>query len=75
MYGATAGAAFDACYYQACDTTNNLNPAAMAELSDAAAHAVYSPAMTRTGFFPDGSLRAAARRSAAKAPRATHPIR
>ncbi|BFU44919.1 M28 family metallopeptidase [Krasilnikovia sp. MM14-A1004] len=75
VYGGTAGAAYDACYHQACDTTNNLNPAALAELSDAAAHAVYTLAMTRTGFFPDGSLRAAARRSAAKAPRTTHPTR
>ncbi|GAB1640722.1 M28 family metallopeptidase [Krasilnikovia sp. MM14-A1259] len=61
VYGGTAGAAYDACYHQACDTTNNLNPAALAELSDAAAHAVYTLAVTKTGFFPDGSLRAARR--------------
>ncbi|GAB1692082.1 M20/M25/M40 family metallo-hydrolase [Krasilnikovia sp. M28-CT-15] len=75
VYGGAAGAAYDACYHQACDTTNNVNPTALAELSDAAAHAVYTLAMTRTGFFPDGSLRAAAARSMPKAPRGTHPLR
>jgi len=59
VYGGTAGAPYDPCYHQACDTTNNLNPAALAELGDGAAHAVYTLAMTKTGFFPDGSLRAA----------------
>jgi Zn-dependent M28 family amino/carboxypeptidase len=64
VYGGTAGAPYDACYHQACDTTNNLSPAALAELGDGAAHAVYTLAMTKTGFFPDGSLRAAKRAAA-----------
>jgi Zn-dependent M28 family amino/carboxypeptidase len=57
VYGGTAGAPYDACYHQACDTINNLSPAALNELGDAATHAVYTLAVTKTGFFPDGSLR------------------
>jgi Zn-dependent M28 family amino/carboxypeptidase len=57
VYGGTAGEPYDACYHQACDTTNNLSPAALNELGDAATHAVYTLAITKTGFFPDGSLR------------------
>jgi len=59
VYGGTAGEPYDACYHQACDTTNNLSPAALSELGDAATHAVYTLAVTKTGFFPDGRLRAA----------------
>ena len=60
VYGGTAGVAYDPCYHQECDDINNLNVKALAELGDAAAHAVLTLAMTKTGFFPDGS-RAAAR--------------
>ena len=59
VYGGTAGVAYDPCYHQACDTTDNLSPAALNELGDAAAHATYTLAVTETGFFPDGSRRAA----------------
>ncbi|RSM74161.1 aminopeptidase [Actinoplanes sp. ATCC 53533] len=59
VYGGTAGAPYDPCYHAACDTTNNLNTAALHELGDAATHAVYTLAVTKTGLFPDGSLRAA----------------
>lgn len=58
-YGGTAGAPYDPCYHQACDTINNLNTAALHELGDAATHAVYTLAVTKSGLFPDGSLRAA----------------
>jgi len=47
------------CYHAACDTINNVNTAALHELGDAATHAVYTFAVTKTGLFPDGSLRAA----------------
>jgi Zn-dependent M28 family amino/carboxypeptidase len=57
VYGGTAGVAYDPCYHQACDTINNLSTQALFELGDAAAHAVLTLARTRTGFFPDGSLR------------------
>ena len=57
IYGGTAGAPYDACYHQACDTTNNLSTKALNELGDGAAHAVMTLARTRTGFFEDGSFR------------------
>ena len=57
VYGGTAGAAYDGCYHQACDTINNVNTNALFEMGDAAAHAVKTLARTQTGFFEDGSLR------------------
>ena len=61
VYGGTAGVAYDVCYHQACDTINNVNTDALFELGDAAADAVLTLARTKTGFFPDGSLRQTAR--------------
>jgi Zn-dependent M28 family amino/carboxypeptidase len=61
VYGGTAGVAYDPCYHQACDDINNLNVNALFELGDAAAHAVMTLAVTKSGFFPDGSRRAGAR--------------
>ena len=61
VYGGTAGEPYDPCYHQACDTINNLSTQALFEMGDAAADAVLTLARTRTGFFPDGSLRVAAR--------------
>ena len=40
-YGGTAGAPYDPCYHQACDTIANLNPTALAQMSDGAAHATW----------------------------------
>jgi Zn-dependent M28 family amino/carboxypeptidase len=57
IYGGTAGVAYDVCYHQACDTINNVNTDALFELGDAAADAVLTLARTKSGFFPDGSLR------------------
>ena len=59
VFGGTAGEPYDVCYHLACDTINNLSTKALAELGDGAAHAVWTLARTRTGFFEDGSLRAA----------------
>jgi Zn-dependent M28 family amino/carboxypeptidase len=59
VFGGTAGEPYDPCYHQACDTINNLSTNALFELGDAAAHAVLTLAKTKTGFFPDGSLRVA----------------
>ena len=56
-YGGTAGVAYDACYHQACDDINNLSTRGWGELADAAAHATMTLAMTRSGFFEDGSRR------------------
>ncbi len=40
-YGGTAGAAYDPCYHQACDTRANISMPALDQMSDATAHAVY----------------------------------
>ena len=64
VYGGTAGVAYDVCYHQACDTINNVNTDALFELGDAAADAVLTLARTKSGFFPDGSLRQQAALSA-----------
>ena len=56
-YGGTAGAPYDPCYHQACDTMTNLSTKALNELGDAAAHATLSLARTKSGFFEDGSRR------------------
>ena len=55
VFGGTAGAPYDPCYHQACDTVNNLSTAALNELGDAVAHSVGTMARTKTGFFEDGS--------------------
>jgi Zn-dependent M28 family amino/carboxypeptidase len=60
VYGGTAGVAYDACYHQACDDINNVNVNALNELGDAAAHSVMTLAVSKTGFFPDGSFAARA---------------
>ena len=46
IYGGTAGAAYDPCYHQACDTYHNNSNTALDQMSDAAAHAVLSFALT-----------------------------
>jgi Zn-dependent M28 family amino/carboxypeptidase len=61
IYGGTAGVAYDKCYHQACDTINNLNPKALSELGDAAAHATLVLALSKTGLYPDGSRHADAK--------------
>lgn len=64
VYGGTAGEPYDPCYHQACDSisapNNNLNEKALAELGDAAVHATWTLAKTKTGFYSDGSRMAAA---------------
>jgi len=66
VYGGTAGVAYDPNYHQAGDTIVNLNTAALHEMSDAAAHATWTLARTRTGFFEDGSRTAGTARMAPK---------
>jgi Zn-dependent M28 family amino/carboxypeptidase len=61
VYGGTAGEPYDACYHLACDTMTNLNTKALSEMGDAAAHAVWTLARTKSGFFEDGSLRTASK--------------
>ncbi len=55
VYGGTAGEPYDPCYHQACDRITNLNTRALAELGDAAAHAVLTLTRSKSGLFPDGS--------------------
>jgi Zn-dependent M28 family amino/carboxypeptidase len=45
IYGGTAGEAYDPCYHQTCDDLGNVNDDALAEMSGAVAHAVYTYAM------------------------------
>ena len=46
VYGGTANVAYDVCYHQACDTIANVSTQALDEMSDAAAHATLTFAMT-----------------------------
>jgi Zn-dependent M28 family amino/carboxypeptidase len=46
VYGGTAGIAYDPCYHQACDTTNNLSDDALDQMSDAIAHSTLTFAET-----------------------------
>ena len=70
IFGGTAGAPYDSCYHQACDSiaapNDNLSPAALAELGDAAADAIWTLGKTKTGFFPDGSRMAMAAQAFSK---------
>jgi Zn-dependent M28 family amino/carboxypeptidase len=61
VYGGTAGLAYDPCYHQACDDINNLSTKALNEMGDAAAHATWTLARSRSGFFEDGSFRTASK--------------
>lgn len=46
VYGGTAGVPYDPCYHQACDTYANNSDEALDQMSDAAAHALYTFAMS-----------------------------
>lgn len=54
IYGGTAGVAYDPCYHEACDTTSNINTAALNQFSDAAADAVFQFAMTTSAVNGSG---------------------
>ena len=49
IYGGTAGAPYDSCYHQACDTIANLSNTALDQMSDAAAHAAWTLAESSSG--------------------------
>jgi Zn-dependent M28 family amino/carboxypeptidase len=66
-YGGTAGAAYDPCYHQACDTLANLSLQAFDELSDAAAHAVATLAQRPTDLT-DNEPQTLAKRAPARMP-------
>jgi Zn-dependent M28 family amino/carboxypeptidase len=48
IYGGTAGAPYDPCYHQACDTIANLSGTALDQMSDAIAHSTLVFAMTNS---------------------------
>ncbi|MGB5756596.1 MAG: M20/M25/M40 family metallo-hydrolase [Acidimicrobiales bacterium] len=48
IYGGTAGEQYDPCYHLACDTFDNISLEALDQMSDAAAHAVLTFAMTES---------------------------
>lgn len=50
IYGGTAGLAYDPCYHQECDDITNLSQQALDEMSDAAAHATLTFAMTTSAI-------------------------
>jgi Zn-dependent M28 family amino/carboxypeptidase len=70
VYGGTAGAPYDSCYHQACDTVNNLNSKALFELGDGAAHAIWTLAKSKSGLYEDGSFRTTAKAKAKAAAKA-----
>ena len=49
IYGGTAGAPYDPCYHQACDTISNINTTVLDQMADAAAYAVLTFAMNTEG--------------------------
>ncbi len=66
IFGGVAGLAYDPCYHQACDTFFNLSYPALDQMSDAAAHATWTLARSRS---PVTSAQAAAASKAKKAKR------
>jgi Zn-dependent M28 family amino/carboxypeptidase len=48
VFGGVAGLAYDPCYHQACDTFFNLNHEALDQMSDAAAHATWTLARSKS---------------------------
>jgi Zn-dependent M28 family amino/carboxypeptidase len=56
IYGGTAGQAYDPCYHQACDTFANNNDRGLHEMSDAAAHATYTYALTLKAVTDGGPV-------------------
>jgi Zn-dependent M28 family amino/carboxypeptidase len=57
IYGGTAGQAYDPCYHQACDTFANNSDRGLDEMSDAAAHATYTYALTEEAVTNGGRLK------------------
>jgi Zn-dependent M28 family amino/carboxypeptidase len=57
IYGGTAGIAYDPCYHDDCDTFENNSDAGLDEMSDAAAHAVYTYSRTKEDVTNGGRLK------------------
>jgi Zn-dependent M28 family amino/carboxypeptidase len=65
-YGGVAGAPYDPCYHQACDTIANLNSTALDQMSDAAAHTAWTLARSKSGVTTAQTASAARRMARAK---------
>ena len=63
VYGGKAGAPYDSCYHQACDTINNLSKTALDQLGDGAAHAVITFA-NRSDPLPEATAKVATAQTA-----------
>jgi Zn-dependent M28 family amino/carboxypeptidase len=61
-FGEELGAAYDACYHQACDTIDNIDPGMYAEMAAGAGHAVLSLGNLEGGFALAGPPGERARR-------------
>ena len=67
IYGGTAGAPYDSCYHQACDTIANLSITALDQMSDAAAHTAWTLAESSSGVTqPQTATAASAKTSSRK---------
>jgi Zn-dependent M28 family amino/carboxypeptidase len=64
IYGGTAGVAFDPCYHAVCDTITNISQQALDQMSDAAAHAIQTFAMTSSAVNGTAKGKAVANGSA-----------
>jgi Zn-dependent M28 family amino/carboxypeptidase len=64
IYGGTAGVAFDPCYHAVCDTIINISQQALDQMSDAAAHAIQTFAMTSSAVNGTAKGKAVANGSA-----------
>ena len=58
IYGGFAGMPYDPCYHQACDTFFNLSYVALDQMSDAAAHAAWTLAESKSELAPATSAKA-----------------
>jgi Zn-dependent M28 family amino/carboxypeptidase len=54
LFGGTAGAAFDSCYHNACDGLLNVSQTALGQMSDAAADAILTFALTTASVNGSG---------------------
>ena len=67
VFGGVAGMQFDPCYHQACDTWFNLNHQALDEMSDAAAHATWTLARSKSALTDAKSAKKAKKSKRGKA--------
>lgn len=63
VFGGVAGLAFDPCYHQACDTFFNLSYPALDQMSDAAAHATWTLARSKSPITSASAAKAKAKKA------------